>query len=56
MNQKTIPRNRDEEEILGYRDVLNTINESYEYIPISSNCILQLHRHLYKYSEKGIGG
>ena len=56
MNQKTIPRNRDEEEILGYRDVLNTINESYEYISISSNCILQLHKELFKYSEKGIGG
>lgn len=56
MNQKTTPKNRDEEEILGYRDVLNTIHESYEYIPISSNYILQLHRDLFKYSEKGIGG
>lgn len=56
MNQKTTPKNRDEEEIVGYRDVLNTIHESYEYIPISSNYILQLHRDLYKYSEKGIGG
>lgn len=56
MNEKTIPKNRDEEEILGYRDVLNTIHESYEYIPISSNYILQLHRDLFKYSEKGIGG
>lgn len=56
VNQKTTPRNRDEEEILGYRDVLNIIHESYEYIPINSNYILQLHRHLYKYSEKGIGG
>lgn len=56
VNQKTTPRNRDEEEILGYRDVLNIIHENYEYIPITSNYILQLHRHLYKYSEKGIGG
>lgn len=54
--KKTTPRNRDEEEILGYRDVLNIIHKSYEYIPITSNYILQLHRHLYKYSEKGIGG
>lgn len=53
---KTTPRNRDESEILGYRDVLNTIHESYEYIPITANYILQLHRDLYKYSEKGIGG
>lgn len=53
---KTTPRNRDEEEIMGYRDVLNTIHESYEYIPIRGNYILQLHRDLYQYSEKGIGG
>ena len=56
MQEKTTPHNRDEEEILGYRDVLQTIHESYEYIPISSTYILQLHRDLYKYSEKGIGG
>lgn len=53
---KTTPKNRDEEEIMGYRDVLNTIHESYEYIPIRSSYILQLQRDLYKYSEKSIGG
>lgn len=56
MNKKVAPRNRDEEEILGYRDVLNTIHESYEYIRINSRYILQLHRDLFKYREKGIGG
>ncbi len=54
--EKTTPKNRAEEEILGYRDVLNTIHENYEYIPIRSNYILQLHRDLYKYTEKSIGG
>ena len=54
--EKTTPRNRDEQEITGYRDVLNIIHESYEYIPLTSNYILQLHRDLYKYSEKSIGG
>ncbi|MBQ7359514.1 MAG: Fic family protein [Lachnospiraceae bacterium] len=53
---KTTPRNRDEEEIMGYRDVLNTIHENYEYIPLRPSYILQLHRDLYKYSEKAIGG
>ncbi len=53
---KTAPINRDEKEIIGYRDVLNTIHENYEYIPIRSSYILQLHRDLYKYSEKSIGG
>lgn len=56
MNEKTTPKNRDEQEIMGYRDILNTIHESYEYIPIRSSYILQLHRDLYKYSEKSIGG
>ena len=54
--EKTRPKNRDEEEILGYRDVLNTIHENYEDIPIKANYILQLHRDLYKYTEKSIGG
>ena len=53
---KTTPKNRDEKEILGYRDVLNTIHENYEFISINSSYILQLHRDLYKFSEKSIGG
>ena len=44
--EKTTPRNRDEDEIMGYRDVLNTIHESNEYIPIRPAYILQLHRDL----------
>lgn len=54
--KKVTPKNRDEEEIMGYQDVLNTIHENYEYIPITSSYILQLHRDLYQYSEKSIGG
>ena len=53
---KTTPRNRDEEEIMGYRDVLNLIHENFEYIPIRSSYILQLHKYLYQYSAKAIGG
>lgn len=56
MADKTTPRNRDEEEILGYRDVLETIHESFDHIPVSPAFILQLHRDLYKYSGKQIGG
>ena len=55
-DQKTTPRNRDEEEISGYRDALSLIHESYEYIPIKSSYILQLHRVLYRYSQRSIGG
>lgn len=54
--EKTSPRNRDESEILGYRDVLNTIHENYEYIPVRPSFILQLHRDLYKYSFSSTGG
>ena len=53
---KTTPRNRNEHEIAGYRDVLKTIHESYEYIPIKPTFILQLHRDLYKFSGQGAGG
>lgn len=56
IEDKTAPKNRDEEEIMGYRDVLNTIHENYEYIPLRPSYILQLHRNLFQYSEKGIGG
>lgn len=48
--QKTIPRNRSEEEIAGYRDVLNTIHSSAPYIPINPGVIQQLHRDLYQFS------
>lgn len=54
--EKVMPRNRDEEEITGYRDVLATIHENYEYIPLTANYILQLHQMLYRYSGRSIGG
>ena len=54
--QKTTPRNRDEKEIAGYRDVLNTIHANYEYVPVNGNIILQLHRDLMQYAETGNGG
>lgn len=49
--EKVEPRSRSEEEIAGYREVLSIIHESYEYIPIRPNNILQLHRDLYSYSS-----
>ena len=54
--KKTTPRNRDEDEIMGYRDVLNTIHESNEYIPIRPSYILQLHRDLLKRAGFSYGG
>lgn len=54
--EKTTPRNRDEDEIMGYRDVLDTIHESNEYIPIRPSYILQLHRDLLKRAGFSYGG
>lgn len=56
VQDKTTPRTRNEQEIAGYRDVLVTIHENYEYIPPRSSMILQLHRDLYKFSGMSIGG
>ena len=56
VSQKAEPRNRSEQEIAGYREVLATIHESYEYISPRPNIILQLHRDLYSYSQGAAGG
>lgn len=53
---KTMPKTRNEKEIAGYRDVLNTIHTNYEYIPIRPTMLLQLHRDLYKFLGDGYGG
>ncbi len=53
---KTMPKTRNEFEIAGYRDVLNTIQLSYEHIPIKPSIILQLHRDMNKFSASGEGG
>ena len=44
MREKTMPRNRDEKEIAGYRDALNIVHENFDYIPLTPNYILQLRK------------
>ena len=56
VRNKTAPRNRNEREIAGYRDVLTTIHENYEYLPVRPGMILQLNRDLYKFNNPGFGG
>ena len=56
VEDKTTPRNRDEKEILGYRNILNLIHENYQCIPLKSNYILQLHRDLLQYTDLSYGG
>ena len=56
VEDKTTPKNRDEQEIAGYRDVLNIIHESFDAIPITPNYILQLHKILYSYMNNPAAG
>ena len=56
MSEKTSPRNRDEKEIAGYRDTLNIVHENFEYIPLTPNYILQLHKILLSHTDSGFGG
>ena len=50
------PKNRSEQEITGYKEVLKIIHSSYKSINISSNYILQLHKELLSYSNLSYGG
>ena len=51
--EKTTPRNRSEQEIAGYRDVLNTIHANHADIPFTTGIVLQFHRDLYQYAGEG---
>jgi Fic family protein len=52
---RTMPANRSEQEIAGYRDVLNTIHTHPEDIALTPNVVLQLHRDLFQFVP-GRGG
>ena len=56
MDEKVAPRNRDEKEIAGYRDALNVVHESFEYIPLKVNYILQLHEIMLSHTDSMFGG
>lgn len=56
VEEKTTPKNRDEQEIAGYRDVLNIIYKNFDTIPISKNYILQLHKMLYSHINNPMAG
>ena len=56
VEEKTTPRNRDEQEIAGYRDALNIIHENYDAIPLTRNYILQLHKVLYSHMSNPMAG
>lgn len=56
VSEKSEPRNRSEQEIAGYREVLALIHDSYDYIVPRTNIILQLHRDLYQFNPSSMGG
>lgn len=56
VEEKTTPKNRDEQEIAGYCDVLNIIHESFDAIPITKNYILQLHKIIYSHMNNPVAG
>lgn len=56
VEEKTMPKNRDEQEIAGYRDVLNIIHENFDAIPLSRNYILQLHKIMYSHMNNPMAG
>ena len=56
MNKKSEPKNRNEEEIYGYREVLDIIHENYDNIEFTKNNILTLHNRLYSYSGESHKG
>lgn len=56
VEEKTAPKNRDEQEIAGYRDVLSIIHESFDAIAITPNYILQLHKILYSHMNNPMAG
>lgn len=56
VEEKTAPRNRDEQEIAGYRDVLSLIHDNFDAIPVSKNYILQMHKMMYSHMNNPFAG
>ena len=56
VGEKTTPRNRNEQEIAGYRDALSIIHESFDTIPLTLNYILQLHKIMCSHMNNPLAG
>lgn len=55
VQDKTLPQNRNEQEIAGYRDVINTITDNYDYVLVKSELIQQFSMNLYRYQGGNTG-
>lgn len=56
VEEKTTPKNRDEQEIAGNRDVLSLIHENFDVLPLTQNYILQLHKIMYSHMNNPMAG
>ena len=55
VQKKIEPRDRSEQEIAGYRDVLNTIHANHANMKFSVNLVLQMHRDLLRFTTEKDG-
>jgi len=55
VKEKTSPSNRSEEEIMGYRSVLQLIHQNHQHIHFTPNVIQQFHGELYKFTSVRAG-
>ena len=55
VQKETKPKNRPEEEILGYKYAINLIHQNFKHMPFNSNLVLQLHQEIYRYTPKKAG-
>src|SRR5713226_8041800 len=55
-NEEPRAGNRPEGQIAGYRSVLQLIHERHEYMELTPNLVLQLHRDLFRFSGTGNAG
>ena len=56
VNEKTAPKNRAEEEIAGYRDVLNMIHTRHDSLNISEANIISFHEILLRTAKPNVAG
>jgi len=55
-NEEPKPDNRSEGEIAGYRNVLQLIHDRHDYMPLTPNLVLQLHRDLFRFVDSSNAG
>ncbi|EKD51599.1 MAG: hypothetical protein ACD_62C00222G0006 [uncultured bacterium] len=55
VEKKTRPRDRSEQEVAGYRDVLGSIHVNHKRLPLTNDLIRQWHKTMYHYTSERAG-